>query len=405
MRRVREELALFPVVAILGVRQCGKTTLAKSVGSGWDYFDLENSEQYDAVTGDYAFFFEEHPTRTIIDEVQAAPELLRNMRGAIDSQREKRGRYIITGSSAPELKHAVAESLAGRVAIVELGTLKMNERHETSLSSLYSILSTLPPPEHVNALGDLPVVFSREQVMNHFLRGGYPEPSLRGGTFFDRWMTHYHSTYLNRDVRRLFPGLNLESYRLFISMLANLSGMVLNRSEVARSLGVSEKTVRNYLEIAAGTYIWRQVPSFEKSSMKSIVKMPRGHFCDSGLLNHLLRIRSLERLYAHPGVGAAFEGFVSEELIQGLNAVSVLPWDYHFYRTRNGAEVDLVLTSPDGDCIPVEIKFGVATKRSHLASLSRFVEQEKLAYGILINNSSEIKKVAPKIIQIPVGCL
>ena len=188
-------------------------------------------------------------------------------------------------------------------------------------------------------------------------------------------------------------------------MLSNLSGTIINRSEIGRSLNISEATVRNYLDIAEGTYIWRSLPSLEETAAKLVVKMARGYLCDSGLLNHLLRIRDMDRLYRHQGVGAAFEGLVTEEIIQGLRATEAVPWGHNYYRTRNGAEVDLVLTSPDGDRIPIEIKLGISTRRQALLSLSRFIEQEQLPYGIVINNAERVQMLTENIIQIPAACL
>jgi len=246
---------------------------------------------------------------------------------------------------------------------------------------------------------------SNDQVMHHFLYGGYPEPIQHNAAFFDRWMTSYHKTYIERDIRKLFPGMNMENYRRFISMLSSFSGTIINRSEIGRSLNISEATVRNYLDIAEGTYIWRSLPSLENTTAKSVVKMARGYLCDSGLLNHLLRIRDTDRLYRHPGVGAAFEGLVTEEIVQGLRAMEAVPWGYNYYRTRNGAEVDLVVTSPDGDRIPIEIKLGISTRRQALLSLSRFLEQEQLHYGIVINNDERVQMLTENIIQIPAACL
>jgi predicted AAA+ superfamily ATPase len=188
-------------------------------------------------------------------------------------------------------------------------------------------------------------------------------------------------------------------------MLSELSGTIINRSEVGRTLNISESAVRDYLDIAQGTFLWRNLPSLEKTVSKSMVKMPRGYIRDSGLLHHLARVRQKEQLFTRPGTGAAFEGFVIEEIIQGLHAVEQAPWTFNFYRTRGGAEVDLVLTSPTGDRIPVEIKFGVRTKLGDLRSLARFIAQENCPYGILINNADQIQMLTDKIIQLPAGCI
>jgi uncharacterized protein len=395
-------LELFPVVAILGARQTGKTTLAKTAYPDWHYFDLENGNDYDFITKDVGFFFSQYPERVIVDEAQRSPSLFRELRGVIDRDRGRRGRFILTGSSSPDLQRELSESLAGRIAILELGTFKMNERYGQPLSPVYSILNTRPVHEHVTALAEIQTLLTSEQVMTSFLEGGYPEPVLRNDPeFHSIWMTNYESTYIQRDIAALFPRLNAVNYRRFIRILSELSGQIINRSEVGRTLCVTEPTIRDYLVIAEGTFVWRNIKSFEHSHSKSIVKMPRGYIRDSGLLHHLRQVRHRDALLQDPKAGSSFEGFVIEEMIQGFQAVETSPWDYSFYRTRNGAEVDLILSSPDKVHIPVEIKFGSSIKSSQLNSLSRFIEQENSPYGLLINQAEEIRLLSPKILQLP----
>jgi predicted AAA+ superfamily ATPase len=403
---VREGLARFAAVVIVGARQSGKTTLARSLCPDWHYVDLERGSDYDFLTRDYDFFFQQYPGSVIFDEAQRSPELFRELRGVIDGDRGRKGRFLLTGSSSPELQREVAESLAGRVAVFELGTLKMNERYGKELSALYEILNRAPEAEHMEALKQLPVRVSTDQVLHHFLRGGYPEPAeVDEDAFYAMWSAQYQQTYLDRDIRRLFPNLNTDNYRRFLSMLSELSGTIINRSEVGRSLNASESAIRDYLQIAQGTFIWRNLPSLEKTVSKSIVRMPRGYLRDSGLLHHLTRVRSREQLLQRPGTGAAFEGFIIEEIIQGLSAVNPSAWDYRFYRTRAGAEVDLVLTSPSGTRIPVEIKFGTRTHTADLRALHAFIQQENAPYGILINNANEVRLLSEHIIQVPAGCI
>jgi predicted AAA+ superfamily ATPase len=404
-KRIRDDLDAFPVVALLGPRQCGKTTISRMVCPEWAYFDLENGDDLDFISADYSFFFKENPGEVIIDEAQADPALFGELRGVIDADRNRNGRFVLTGSSSPQLKNSLSDSLAGRVGIIEMGTLKLNERYALPLPGIYSVLNDFPVDEQLDKLKRLDCTLAMDQVMHHFLHGGYPEPIPRNRSFFDRWMSNYQKTYIERDIRKLFPGLNSENYRRFISMLSELSGTIVNRTEVGRSLNMGESSVRNYLDIAEGTYIWRSLPSLENTASKSIVKMARGYLRDSGLLFHLLRIRDLDRLYRHPGTGAAFEGFITEEILQGLHVNADIPWGANYYRTRNGAEVDLVLTSPDGNRIPIEIKFGISTRRADLRSLSRFIQQEKCAYGILVNNAGEVRMLTENIIQVPAGCL
>lgn len=405
-KKITRCLKLFPVVALTGARQSGKTTLAKMICPDWEYFDLERGADVDLLTTDFDFFFRQHPDSIIIDEAQLSPDLFRELRGIIDADRSRKGRFLLTGSSSPELTRNISESLAGRIAQIEIGTLKMNERHEMPLPEIYSILHGAPAEKHLEKLQKLPVPLTMEQVLEHFLKGGYPELVAQDDDFFcSEWMEQYEQTYLDRDIRRLFPKLNLQNYRRFLGMLSELSGTIINRSEIGRSLNVNESAIRDYLDIAQGTYLWRMLTSLERTHSKSVVKMPRGYLRDSGLLHHLTHVQDMDRLMRHPGTGSAFEGFIIEEIIQGLNAVESARWKHAFYRTRGGAEIDLVLTSPNGDRIPVEIKFGINVRRGQLKSLSAFIEQENCPYGIVISNTERIQMLTEKIIQLPAGCL
>lgn len=395
------------MLAFTGARQSGKTTLARMLCPDWHYFDLERGADRDFITRDFDFFFEQYPDRVIFDEAQECPDLFRELRGIVDVRRGQKGRFLITGSSAPGLLAEISESLAGRVATLEVGTFKMNERYSQPISDFYTVLNDGEGDgSEMDSLLDLPVRFDTSQVMGSFLLGGYPEPVLDGELkFFQEWMAHYQSAYLERDVRKLFPRLNLENYRRFLHILSDLSGTILNRSEIARSLNASEGAVRDYLAIAEGTFLWRSLPSLEKTKSKSLVKMPRGYLRDSGLLHHLLDVRTRDQIMRRAGTGAAFEGFVIEEILCGFEAIQSVPWRASYFRNRSGAEVDLVLTGPLGQRIPVEIKFGVSTREESLRSLSRFIENEACSFGILVNNASEVKQLTKRILQVPVGCL
>ena len=176
----------------------------------------------------------------------------------------------------------------------------------------------------------------------------------------------------------------------------------MNKRDLASAIEVSEGTVKSYLSIADGTFLWRQLPSYEKNVLKAVIKMPKGHIRDTGLLHYLLQIQDLESLIADPIVGQSFEGFVIEELIKGLQATTLTNWQAHYYRTRNRADIDLILSGPFG-VLPIEIKFGSHTRIKTLTALSAFVKEHKLPFGVLINQSDEVTWLTPEIIQIPVG--
>ena len=401
--RVEELLTFFPVVLIIGARQTGKTTLAKVCRSQWRYFDLEKGSDYDFITNDFDFFFKEYPKDIIIDEAQESPQLLRELRGVIDADRQQKGRFILTGSSSPQLLRGISDSLAGRVGILELGTLKMNEQLGRPLSDFYQLFTQPLSTDSLDLIRQLPLL--QGDALNFLLKGGYPEPVLlQADTAYYSWMDNYHRTYISMDIKRLYPKLDSIRYRRFISMLAGLSGTIINKAQLGRSIDTSETAVRDYLDIADKSFIWRSIPSFENSITKSVVKMPKGIYRDSGLLHFLLNITSREQMLRSPSIGHAYESFVIEEILKGMRATMIPKWDYYYYRTRNGAEVDLILEGSFG-LLPVEIKFGSSTTVKQLVSLNKFIKDHDLPFGMVVNNSDEVRLLSDTIIQVPLRCI
>lgn len=399
-QKIKDLVLKFPVVAILGARQVGKTTLSRDLFPEWKYIDLEKPTDIERIQYDPLFFFEQNPQHVIIDEAQTYPDLFSVLRGVIDNHRTQKGRFILTGSSSPELMTHISESLAGRIAIVELGSLKANEFFRKPLSPLYQLFQQeLDRRDLVEGKPPL----STEEIQHAWLFGGYPEPTLASNElYFHQWMENYQATYINRDIAALFPRLNRNTFRRFIGILGQLSGSIINRSDLGRALEVSEKSVRDYLHIAEGTFMWRSIPSFEKNIVKSVIKMPKGYIRDSGLLHEMTGIYGLEQLYSHPMVGRSFESYVMEEIIKGLESTNATGWQSYYYRTRNGAEIDLILDGPFGTC-PIEIKYGSHTPLKQLVSLNQFVEEHQLPFGILINQGNQVEWLTKNIIQIPAG--
>lgn len=400
---IEQLLSIFPVVLLIGARQVGKTTLARMCRPDWKYFDLERSSDFDFITGDVEFFFREYPQHVIIDEAQESPQLFRELRAAIDADRSSKNRYILTGSSSPGLLSGVADSLAGRVGIVELGTCKRNELSNEPLSDFFQIFNQ---PVGAEALGTLRnLTPTTNDLLPVVLSGGYPEPVLQhDGTAFSIWMENYVKTYISSDVRRLFPRLDIVKYRRFISMLASLSGTIINKAQLGRSINVSEVTIRDYLDIAHQTLVWRNIPSWEGVANRSLVKMPKGIVRDTGLLNYLSNISTRDQMVRSPLVGQIFESFIIEEILKGMHATHIPQWNYSYYRTRNGAEIDLIVEGSFG-LIPIEIKFGLSTQLKQITALSKFVQEHQLPFGVVINQSSEVRMLSDSIIQIPATVL
>ncbi len=396
-----ELLRFFPCVALVGVRQCGKATLLRTSAPGWKLFDLEKAGDYQRIADDPALFFRLNPDNCAIDECQLMPELFQALRVAVDDDRRKTGRFIITGSSSPDLLHSVSESLAGRIGIIELAPFSSAEAFSLEPSPFYRKIVGREP---VSSLLELSPRISLENIHDYWLRGGYPEPWVRNSSrFTNLWRQNYFETYLNRDILRLFPGLNRNKFFLFIGMLANISGEVINYSNIARLLGVSQPTVREYFQIAHGTFIWRQLPSYEKNAVKRIVKHPKGHLRDSGLLHHLLRLNDMDMLSTHPVMGRSWGSLVIENIIRGFDIMGV-DFDSYYYRTSAGAEVDLVL---DGDfgLLPIEIKYNQSVSLRNLRAIRDFVKERGCRFGIVINNDERVRLYEENLVGIPFGCL
>lgn len=392
----------FPVLSLLGPRQAGKTTLAKQLGQGWKYFDLERATDYQLITNNPQAFFENYPEKIIIDEAQEYPQLLKILRGVIDANREQKGRFIITGSSSPLLNAQLSDSLAGRVGILNIRPLKANEYYATPLSKFYDIFNKIPTKANLN-IGEQ--TLTNQQMRYCWLYGGYPEPLLKNDpSFYLDWMHNYFNTYINRDIARLFPRLDNRAYQRFISILSSLSGTIINKSDLARALEISEGSAREYLQIAELTYIWRNIHHDDHSMIKSIVKRPKGYICDSGLAHFLQRIDNMDKLLLAPQHGHSFESFVIEEIIKGIDASTSFNVNYNYYRTAKGSEIDLIIECAAG-LIPIEIKMGSSVTKVQLQAMNKYMDENKLEFGLFINQSDRLFWLTDRILQVPIGFL
>ncbi|MBI4753995.1 MAG: ATP-binding protein [Betaproteobacteria bacterium] len=392
---VRRLLEKFPAVAVLGARQVGKSTLLRHVLPDARFFDLERAADFQRIEDDPELLLQETAGPMVFDEAQLSPKLFGALRVAIDQRRDLPGQFLLSGSSSPHLLRRVSETLAGRVAIVELATLSW---HEITGRPANDLPGALANPE---TLRELAPTTDKQTLLSLCLYGGYPEPVLKrkDREFFRLWMENYLKTYVERDIRGLFPQLKLVAYRRFVQMLAFASGEQINAANFARSLDVSQPTIRHYLEIVEGTFLWRQLPSYQHNATKRIVKMPKGHLRDSGLICYLLRLQNEDDMKAHPQFGRLWESFIVEQVMRhfGNRAERV---ECFYYRTQNQAEVDLILETDHG-LVPIEIKAGSTTAKRQLIALERFVAEHKCRYGLVINNGDEIVRLSPVVVQLP----
>jgi predicted AAA+ superfamily ATPase len=330
---LEDRLARSSVVVLTGPRQAGKTTLALTVGEamGALYLDLE-SDRDRARLLEPELYLETYLNRTLIlDEIHRMPQLFPLLRSLVDRARRqgrRNGLYLLLGSVSPEVSRQAGESLAGRASYLELAPFDSLEVGSEALETLW-------------------------------LRGGFPESYLapdEEASF--RWRQDFLRAYVEREIPLLGGRLPVETVRRLLTMLAHLQGELLNLSRLAGSLGLDGRTVGRYLDLLADLYLLRRLPPLEANVGKRLIRSPKVYLRDSGLVHALLGLRTLDDLLGHPVVGASWEGFVVENLLR------VLPegGEAYFYRTRAGAEVDLVLRLGSGEMWMIEIKRSLTPK-------------------------------------------
>ncbi|QOJ30317.1 MAG: ATP-binding protein [Ignavibacteriales bacterium] len=324
---IRKGLEIFPAVGILGTRQAGKTTLALHMMKEYPesvHLDLELPS--DNLKVDNAEFYLQSVSDrlVIIDEIQRRPELFPLLRAVIDRNRRP-GRFLILGSSSPHLIKQSSESLAGRIINYELTPLTYDE---------------------VSDKGD--------NLMRHFLRGGYPESFLaKDDESSLQWRTAFILTLLEKDLQEFGIGLPVSLVRRFWTMLARSQGGLWNSASFASALGISAPTVRKYADILQDAYLVRILMPYYENIGKRLVKSPKVYIRDSGLLLALLQTGTLEQLLGNSLLGHIWEGYVIEQILSTLPAGC----SGYFYRTTGGAEIDLVITRAEKPVIGIEIKF------------------------------------------------
>ena len=323
---LKEQMTIHPVVALLGPRQCGKTTLAEIFSTSYNgmthRFDLENPQDLLALSNPMVVL-ERLTGLVIIDEIQRLPEIFPILRVLSD---KKQASYLILGSASRDLIKQSSETLAGRIGYIEL----------------------------------TPFLMVEGCMMNQLLvRGGFPRSYLASD---DResylWRESYIQTFLERDIPNLGFNISPLLLRRFWMMLTQVHGSILNMSNLAVSLGVSAHNIRHYVEILTGTFMVRLMPPWFENIHKRQVKTPKIFFRDSGLLLTLLGIHSEKELLMHPNLGAIWEGLALEQVIQSLR---IRPEESFFWRTQDGAEIDLLVFT-EGKRLGFEFKFSDSPK-------------------------------------------
>jgi len=294
-----------PVTALIGPRQCGKTTLAKMFGQDRAaYYDLELPSDIQTLSNPELALGDANGL-VILDEIQVKPELFNVLRALVD-RKDNQARFLILGSASPAIIKNVSESLAGRVEFVELSGFNLSETGYDTAKDLW-------------VKGSFPISFLSSSAKDSVA-----------------WRNNFIRTFLERDIPQLGINIPANAMRRFWTMLAHLHGQTWNASEIGRSMGLSDKTVRNYLDILTGTFMLRQIQPWFENLKKRQVKAPKVYLRDSGILHTLLSIPDHKVLTGHPRLGASWEGFALEQFLSIVH-----PEDFYFWATHSGAELDL----------------------------------------------------------------
>ncbi len=325
LAELKRKLNSNPIVGIVGSRQCGKTTLAHQFTKtkpkkNITFFDLEDPRDLDRLKNPM-LALEELEGIVVIDEIQYRPELFPILRVLAD--RKKNTKFIILGSVSPDLIKNSSESLAGRISFLELSGFATDIIREKDLKKLW-------------------------------VRGGYPRSFLaKNETASFEWRLDFIKTYLEKDIPNLGIQIPARTLRRFWQMLSHYHGQLLNASELGKSFGAADTTIKRYLDILSGTFLIRQLQPWFYNTKKRLIKSPKIYFRDSGLLHALSNIQDYSQLEVHPKLGASWEGFALEQTIQHLNLSEA---DTYFWGVHTGAELDLVFQK-SGKMWGVEVKY------------------------------------------------
>ena len=347
-KKVRDKLRKFPAVALLGPRQCGKTTLAKQLGGV--YFDMETEGSEARLDAEWETLAR-GKRLIVIDEAQQTPKVFSRLRGTIDADRKRHGRFLLLGSVSPVLMRNVSESLAGRLGLVHMTPLILPELKTGQMDDLW-------------------------------LCGGYPDGGILTPDMFPEWQEDYIESLVTRDLPNWgLPAKPQLTMRL-LAMLAAVHGQPLNASQLGASLALDHKTVVSYCDFLEAAFLIRRLQSYSTNITKRLVKSPRVLWRDSGVRHALMNVKDLDHLYRQPWLGHSWEGFVIEQTLATIDAVGKRVQPY-FFRTSDGYELDLVLDWGD-ERWAVEIKLTSNPSREMIDRLNTTADLIKATRRILI---------------------
>ncbi len=375
--RLQHLLRHFPIVCVLGPRQCGKTTFIKAALPQWSYLDLEKPSDFARVSQDPEDAVSRLRRRFILDEAQQLPALFPVLRSFMDQHPRKTGLVALLGSASPTLISQVSESLAGRSGFLDLTPFQWNEMKDYG---------------------------KRFRLETLWFRGGFPHACLMANHHARLdWFDAYTRTFIERDLSALGISVSPSQMRKLWTMLAHYHGQIWNASQLAASLGISYHTVNRYTDILEQTFLIRKLPPYYANIGKRLLKSPKVYFRDSGLLHYFLGIHDPKDLDVHPARGASWEGFVIDHLVN-LLALHAPGSQAFYWRTATGTEVDLLIKK-GSRLIPLEIKLHSSPTKTDATSLSSCMKDLHLKRGYVVYPGTACYSLGEGISVLPVESL
>ncbi len=393
--QLEEAMRHFPVVLLTGARQVGKSTLAQQLLD--NYITLDDINIYSALQADAQTFIQTLKTPVVIDEIQKLPELLMAIKLVVDKNR-KNGSFLLTGSANIMACKQVTDTLAGRIALLELMPLSFQEIAGSNINLLDSLFNT----DFESFTGK---VYSAEEIINKVISGGYPEiHKINHARGRYQWFSSYIQTYIQRDVRDLSDLRHIDKFITMYRLLASRSGNLLNKTDVARDAGINLKTFDNYLELLKLVYQVDLLPAYSANIDKRLIKAGKIYFTDSGLLAHLLNINSEKDFFASPYQGGLFETFIYSELLKAAK-YDQKQTRLYYLRTVDNQEIDFIIER-GSEIVALEVKLAGTVHKADFRHLKMVQSKAKnLRAGYLVYLGERVLPFGKDLYAIPAGWL
>ncbi|MBU2515876.1 ATP-binding protein [bacterium] len=347
---IKRASSQFPAIALTGARQSGKTTLVKKIFPDFTYVTFDDPLQQERAIEDPNLFLDSLGDHLILDEIQHVPDLMPHLKIRIDQNRNKRGRFILTGSQQFNLIRNLSESLAGRIVLLELQPFSTGEKR---IIPTKRILTTT------------------EMFIDNCIRGTYPELTVYPDIESELWYGSYLQTYLERDIRTIYDIGSLRDFRRLMQVLAGRNAQVLNMSTLAKSVGIAVSTVKKWISILEASNIIYLLQPYHNNFGKRITKAPKLYFLDCGLVCYLTGLKDPDHIIKGPMAGSLFESLCVQESLKVFFNCGRQP-KLFYLRTNNGLEVDLIIETENMTVYPLEIKLTKSPKRSMISNIARF---------------------------------